>query len=679
MIHNKWSDKVAKEWCDAAPQTPADQALALRVYTSRLIGMDPDLVMHGGGNTSVKVRRENLFGDMEDVLHVKGSGWDLEVIEAAGLPGVRLEPLKRLRTLDALSDEDMVNVQRNNLLDSAAPNPSVETLLHAYLPHRFVDHTHATAFLVLANLPNAVERSREIFGDKLGIVPYIMPGFDLAKAAADIYETNPDVEGLLLLQHGHFAFGDTARQSYERIIEHTNLAAAALGLDGPTDIAARDYDKLPDAVVDLRGALAQCGGGADTAPMPILDVRANRSILEFLERRDIAQLLTRGVASPDHVIRIKGRPLHLPRSTWQQGAAAIAAAITSFQQDYKTYFDREAARSSQPKKMLSSLPSLVWMEGVGIIGIGANAKAASVAADLGVQNVRVRSVGEDHGGFHPVNEADLFDLEYWSLEQAKLGKSKPPVMTGKVVMITGAAGAIGRAIAGSFAAVGADIVLVDRPGTGLQDVAMGISKTALAVEMDITEDGAADRAIMAATSRFGGLDILVSNAGAAQTGAMLELDDRQLADAYDLNFFAPYRFARAAAHCLCRQGRGGQLLFNISKQSVNPGRNFGAYGLPKASTLFLMRQLALELGADHIRVNGVNADRIRSGIVTDEFIASRSSARGIKAADYMAGNLLKQEVEARHVAEAFVMLAQMERTTGHVVTVDGGNVEASLR
>ena len=385
------------------------------------------------------------------------------------------------------------------------------------------------------------------------------------------------------------------------------------------------------------------------------------------------------MASPDHVIRIKGRPLHLPRSTWQQGAAAIAAAINSFQQDYKTYFDREATRSFQPKTMLSSLPSLVWMEGVGIIGIGANAKAASVAADLGVQNARVRSVGEDKGGFHPVNEADLFDLEYWSLEQAKLGKSKPPVMTGKVVMITGAAGAIGRAIAGTFAGAGADIVLVDRPGTGLQDVAMGISKTALAIEMDITEDGGADRAIMAASSRFGGLDILVSNAGAAQTGAMLELDDRQLADAYDLNFFAPYRFARAAAHCLCRQGRGGQLLFNISKQSVNPGRNFGAYGLPKASTLFLMRQLALELGVDHIRVNGVNADRIRSGIVTDEFIASRSSARGIEAADYMAGNLLKQEVEARHVAEAFLMLAQMERTTGHVVTVDGGNVEASLR
>ena len=197
--------------------------------------------------------------------------------------------------------------------------------------------------------------------------------------------------------------------------------------------------------------------------------------------------------------------------------------------------------------------------------------------------------------------------------------------------------------------------------------------------MDITEDEAAYRAVKSAVNRFGGLDILISNAGSAQTGAMLELDDRQLSDSYDLNFCAPYRFARAAARCLCRQRKGGQLLFNISKQSVNPGRNFGAYGLPKASTLFLLRQLALELGEEQIRVNGVNADRIRSGIVTDEFIASRSSARGIEPADYMAGNLLKQEVEARHVADAFLMLAQMERTTGHVVTVDGGNVEATLR
>ena len=678
MIRNQWSDKTAQEWCDAAPQTPADQALALRVYTSRLIGTDPDLVMHGGGNTSAKVQRANLFGEMEDVLHVKGSGWDLEVIEAAGLPGVRLEPLRRLRTLDVLSDEDMVNVQRNNLLDSAAPNPSVETLLHAYLPHTYVDHTHATAFLVLANLPNAAERCREIFGDRLGIVPYIMPGFALAKAAADVYEANPDVEGLLLLQHGHFAFGDTAKKSYDRIVEHTNMAAAAMGLNAPTDIAARDYDAVPDAVMDLRGALAR-GSGRDAASMPILDVRADCSILEFLQRGDLADLSTRGVASPDHVIRIKGRPLHLPRSVWQQGVTAINDAIASFQQDYKTYFDREAARSPHPKTMLSSLPSLVWMEGVGVIGVGVNATAASIAADIGVQNVRVRAVGEDQGGFHPVNEADLFDLEYWSLEQAKLGRSMPPVMTGKVVMVTGAAGAIGRAIAETFAKAGAQMVLVDRPGAELQDVANTVSKNALAVEMDITEDGAAERAVMAAISRFGGVDILISNAGAAQTGSLLELNDQQLAAAYDLNFFAPYRFARAVAHCLCQQGQGGQLLFNISKQSVNPGLNFGAYGLPKSSTLFLMRQLALELGGDHIRVNGVNADRIRSGIVTDEFIASRAETRGVDEAAYMSGNLLKQEVEPAHVAEAFLMLAQMQRTTGHVVTVDGGNVEASLR
>lgn len=678
MINNQWSNEAAQKWLDAAPKNPADQDLALRVYTSRLIGQDPDLVMHGGGNTSVKVQRGNLFGEIEDVLHIKGSGWDLEVIEAAGLPGVRLEPLGKLRKLAHLSDEDMVNSQRNNLLDSTAPNPSVEALLHAYLPHKFVDHTHATAFLALANLPDATARCRDIFGDRLAVVPYIMPGFQLAKAAAEVYEANPHVEGLLLLNHGHFAFGDTAQQSYDRIVEHTNLAAAALGLDAPTDIAPKDYDALPDAVMSLRGILAALTDNVDQ-PMPIMDVRANQQIRDFMKRPDVAELATRGVGSPDHVIRIKGRPLHLPASVWQAGHAAIHQAVVAFQQDYTTYFNREAARCADTKKMLSPLPSLVWMDEVGVIGIGANAKAASIAADIGVQNIRIRQTAEDQGGFYPVSEGDLFDLEYWSLEQAKLGKSKSPPLTGKVVMITGAAGAIGSALANAFAAAGAELVLIDRAQQGLQAISGQAAASALCLEMDITETDAAEQAVGQAIRQFGGVDILVSNAGAAQTGAMLDLDDQMLAAAYDLNFFAPYRFARAVGRCLCQQERGGQLLFNISKQAVNPGRDFGAYGLPKASTLFMVRQLALELGGKNIRVNGVNADRIRSGIVTDDFISTRAKARGVDEAAYMAGNLLQREVAAHHVAEAFVMLAQMERTTGHVVTVDGGNVEASLR
>ncbi|MEN0001368.1 MAG: class II aldolase/adducin family protein, partial [Pseudomonadota bacterium] len=253
MRQNLWDDKQAAQWQSPAAHE-ADRLLGARVYSSRIIGADPDLVMHGGGNTSVKVVRPDLFGNPIDVLHVKGSGWDLDTLEAPGLPGVRMEPLMALRALDALSDEDMVNVQRANLIDTSSPNPSVETLLHAYLPHRFVDHTHATAFLALANLPDAEAAVAEIFSGKLVCVPYIMPGFALAKKAADVFDANPDCEGMVLLKHGHFTFGDTARESYERVIAHTNAVEEWLAhkANGRTFVTSVRRERAPGArAVDL--------------------------------------------------------------------------------------------------------------------------------------------------------------------------------------------------------------------------------------------------------------------------------------------------------------------------------------------------------------------------------------------------------------------------------------------
>ncbi|MGD1888227.1 MAG: bifunctional aldolase/short-chain dehydrogenase [Cohaesibacteraceae bacterium] len=678
MITNRWNDADADAAITAlGPNaSEADRLLVHRVYTSRLIGNDPDLVMHGGGNTSVKATRPDLFGTPQKVLHVKGSGWDLDTIEAPGLPGVRLDPLLSLRTLDRLSDEDMVNVQRQNLLDSKAPNPSVETLLHAYLPHTFVDHTHATAFLVLANLPNAEEVARQIFGSRLGIVPYIMPGFALAKAAADVYEANPKVEGLLLLKHGHFAFGATARESYDLIVSHTNEAAAHLGLTSPTSLGYRAPSRQPNVLADLRGALGPEDGDA---AMPVFDLRNGPDVMAFFEREDWAALASRGVASPDHVIRTKGQPLVLTTEDVAGGRETLTKKITAYRQDYEAFFKRQNARVGGDRTMLNPSPGLAWVESVGLIGIGATAKAAAINADLGEQNLRVRSVGEDAGGFHPIGEHDLFDMEYWSLEQAKLGKSKPPSMAGKVVMVSGGGGAIGLAIAKAFAARGAELFLVDRDEALLQSALSELGGRHGGLALDVTNPDAVEQAMQAVTERFGGLDVLVSNAGAATTGSMRDLDEEALRAAFELNFFSHQRFAKAASALFARQNRPGQILFNISKQAVNPGKNFGAYGLPKATTFFLMRQLALELGGDGIRVNGVNADRIRSGLLTDDFIAERAAARGTDESSYMAGNLLQREVEARHVADAFVALAHMERTTGHVITVDGGNIEAALR
>lgn len=679
MIIENWYDAAeAKRWREAAGDDPADQELGERVYTSRLIGQNPDLLMHGGGNTSVKLKRPNLFGEVEDVLHVKGSGWDLDVIEAPGLPGVWMEPLHKLRALDRLSDEDMVSYQRANLLQASSPNPSVETLLHAFLPHTYVDHTHATPFLILANLPNAEEVCREIFGDRLGIVPYIMPGFGLAKKAAEVYEENPEVEGLLLLNHGHFAFGPTAKESYDLIVKHTNEVAAYFKMETTTPIGGRapagDVTVLPT----LRGVIAEVTGDADT-PMPVFDLRNGAAVMDFFKRSDIDELATRGMASPDHVLRTKGWPLVLRSADLAGGRDAIKAKVEAFGDHYRAYFERQAAEASEPKKLLTPDPKHAWIEGLGVIGIGGNAKAASAAADLAEQNLRVRALGEDAGGFYPLGEKDQFDCEYWSLEQAKLGKGKPPALQGKVVMVTGGAGAIGFATAQAFAAQGANVMLVDLDAEALDAAVAKLGKWHAGHAGDITAEGAAEAAMHAVTHRFGGLDILVSNAGSAMGGAMLEMEDEAFRKAFELNFFAHKNLALAAADLMKRQGRAGQILFNISKQAVNPGKNLGAYGMPKATTMFLMRQLALELGPDGIRVNGMNADRIRSGLLTDSFIKERAAARGITEADYMGGNLLGREVEARHVGEGFVALALMERTTGHVLTVDGGNTAAELR
>ncbi len=678
MILNRYDEASADGWSARAGDCSADRDLALRVYTSRLIGQDPDLVMHGGGNTSVKVRRENIFGETEDILHIKGSGRDLASIDAQGLPGLRLEPLRRLRQLDALSDEDMVNAQRCSLIDSTSPNPSVETLLHAYLPHKYVDHTHATPFLILANLRNAVDICREIFGDRMGIVPYLHSGFALGRSAAEAFEQNSKAQGLLLLNHGHVTFGDSARESYDRVIDHANAVAAYFGMETPTSLGER----LPAADLSvlsmLRGAIAELQDDID-APMPIFDLRNNAQARAIWDRDDVIRLSELGVATPDHVLHLKGWPLVLPKSIWSRGRDAIRERVRDFRIAYQDYFERNAARTGETKTQLAPEPRHAWIEEIGIVGIGPDAGAAKIAADLAEQNMRVRIAAENNGGFAPIGESQQFAGEYWSLEQAKLGNRKMPALQGKVAMVTGGAGAIGLATAKALSDQGASCILVDLSEAGLKDALAELGSGHSMLVCDVTQPDAGSEAMAHAVQAFGGIDILVSNAGSATSGTLLEMQDVDFRRAFELNFFAHKNFAIAAASLMKRQGRSGQILFNISKQAINPGPKLGAYGIPKAATLFLMRQLTLELGGAGIRVNGINADRIRSGLLTDDFIKERAASRGVSEQEYMGGNLLNREVEASHVASAFVSLALSERTTGHVMTVDGGNTAAELR
>lgn len=687
MVKNNWNDTDAQALVAAAGSNEADKELALRVYTSRLIGNDPDLVMHGGGNTSVKVERTNLFGETEQVLHVKGSGWDLATIEAPGLPGVRIEPLLRLRELNELSDEDMVNIQRCNLLDSSSPNPSVETLLHAYLPHTYVDHTHATAFLVLVNQPDYTAAVKEVFGERLGIVPYIAPGFELSVEAAKIYESNPDVEGLILANHGHFTFGASARESYDRVIEHTNLVEEWLkaktnkipcfGSLGKAAAPAQASTVLPQLRGAIGAALATQTGNRDFS-MPVLDLRSAEETKRIVSREDAAKLATCRLGTPDHVIRIKHRPIFVSPADLDEGRPAFDRLVKEFVDDYVAYFDRGVKRFPEGKQMVLPLPGSVWLPGLGVVGVGANAQAARIAADISEQTLQLWDCATELGEVEALGFDGLFDMEYWSLEQAKLGKGKPPRMRGKVVMITGGGGILGTAIGKTFAAAGSEIFLVDRDEEFLRRAQEQIPHARIFVT-DVTAKGSADEAMAACATAFGGIDVLISNAGAAWSGKMLELDEQELRDSFELNYFAHRAYCVTAAQLLVDQGRGGQIIINVSKQAVNPGMGFGAYGMPKAASMFLVKQLALELGSEGIRVNGMNPDRIRSGILTSDFIAERAAARGVTPEEYMGNNLLKREVESHHVGDAFLAMATSERTTAHVMTVDGGNIEASLR
>jgi rhamnose utilization protein RhaD (predicted bifunctional aldolase and dehydrogenase)/NAD(P)-dependent dehydrogenase (short-subunit alcohol dehydrogenase family) len=684
-MKNLWDDRDAEAMISAYADRNVDRDLALRVYTTRLLGGDPRLVLHGGGNTSVKTKAADLVGDSFEVLCVKGSGWDMGVIEPAGLPAVKLAPLLKARKLARLSDKDMVTLQRANLLDPDAPNPSVETLLHAFLPHKFVDHTHSTAILAIADQRESRAMSAEVFGAKLGFVPYVMPGFALAKAAADIFDADPSVEGLILDKHGIFTFGPTAKQAYERMIHYVTLAEDHVRKNARNRLTPV---KLPDALATpgeiapmLRGAVAVARGEGRYDRM-VSEFRASPAILAFVNAAELADLAGRGVSTPDLSIRIKTGPMVLPapdKTKLAAFGATIGERVAAFAAEYAEYFRANAPRSETKLIMLDPMPRLTLVPGLGLIGHGRTLRDAKIAADVAEMWIETLRDAESIGRFEPVGRPDLFDLEYWSLEQAKLAGAKSKPFTGQVAVVTGAAGAIGAATAKAFAREGAHVVVLDIDAAKAEKVARDVGNQSIGAPCDVTDPASVRAAFDRAVATYGGVDIVVSNAGAAWEGAIATLDDALLRKSFELNFFAHQSVAQNAVRIMKQQGTGGVLLFNASKQAVNPGANFGAYGLPKAATLFLSRQYALEHGADGIRVHAVNADRIRSGLLSEEMIARRSATRGVSVRDYMGGNLLGLEVTANDVAQAFVHQALAERSTAGVTTVDGGNIAATLR
>ena len=684
-MDNLWSDKDARAAVRKYAAQGVNADVALCVYTTRLLGGDPRLVQHGGGNTSVKTDIRDRFGEAVAVLCVKGSGWDMAGIEPPGLPAVRLNPLLRLSALKALSDEDMVAAQRANLIDINAPTPSVETLLHAFIPHKFVNHTHANAVLSLCDRADGMELCRKVYGKRVAIVPYVMPGFDLAKKAKEAFEAHPDCEGMVLHKHGIFSFGANAREAYDRMAELVDLAEGQLsksrGKPSPSNTLPQAIAATTDVAPVLRGLLAvPTDAGDGRWKRIVLNHRASPKVMDYVNGRELARYSQQGPVTPDHVIRTKPRPVILPApdvGALDRFARESCRAIEKYQADYRRYFERHNARATPKKKPLDPMPRVILVPGVGLFGVGATADEARIAADVAETTVSVILDVEAGAHFESISQREQFDMEYWSLEQAKLGKRIEKPLQGQVFVVTGGAGTIGLATAAAFRREGAEVALLDVDADAAAAAARKVGGLGLAC--DVTDRRSVEAAFNAITAAYGGVDIVVSNAGAAWQGRIGDVEDTVLRQSFELNFFAHQYVAQAAVRVMLTQKTGGALLFNASKQAVNPGPNFGPYGLPKAATLALMRQYAVEYGNAGITANAVNADRIRSGLMTDKMVKQRAKARGISEQDYLTDNLLRRQVGAEDVAAAFVSLALARNTTGAILTVDGGNIAAALR
>lgn len=692
-MESRWSEEEAREYCTRFAAWGDD--LALRVYSSRLIGSVPALVMHGGGNTSVKSTARNLFGEEVEAIYVKGSGWNLDSIEPPGLPGIDLAYLRRLRAIDSLSDEEMVNQVRTHLFDAGSPNPSVETLLHAFLPHKFVDHSHADVILLLTNQDDGEANVRAALGENIAIVPYVMPGFDLSQAAARVFDEQPDCEGMVLLQHGLFTFGATARESYEKHIELVSRAEqwfakrtgqqAVFGLGGLAPEMARREAEAAAVGPLLRGMLTRSD---DAGRRWILDFRATPSIAVAVDDGVRFEALDSGPLTPDHVIRTKEKPWMVPAfdegdiAGWR---AAAQESLDAYRAAYVEYF--ESHRGNRQLERLDSLPRLIAVRNLGIFAVGGTAGAASIAGDLIEHTVEVKNLAAALGPYRALGQQDLFDVEYWSLEQAKLGRSKAAALRGKVALVTGAGGAIGSAVARALALDGAAVIATDIDAEALEATVARVRSaggtSCLGVVMDVTSEDSVGAGFRAACLAHGGVDLVVLNAGIARSAMIDELTVADWNRVLDVNLNGYFITLREAVRLFKAQGTGGNVVVNASKNVFAPGAEFAAYSVSKAGGHQLGRLAAIELAPQGIRVNMINPDAIfsdrgevNSGLWKDVG-EERARSRGLTLEGledyYRERNLLKVKITADDVARAVLFFAREETpTTGATLPVDGG-------
>ena len=653
---------MKNRWTSIEADRFAQDPLQIRVYTSRLIGMDEDLVLHGGGNTSVKATTSNLFGEPQEVLYIKGSGWDLATIEAAGFAPVRLDVLQRMAELEQLSDTDMVKYQRAAMTDPTAPNPSVEAILHAIIPFRYVDHTHADAVVTITNTVNGEQRIRDLYGDRVLLVPYVMPGFVLARKVAQM-TAGLDwsrLQGMILMNHGIFSFGDDAKQSYDRTIALVGQAEQYLEQQGArkTACGAGQGNTNPYELCQLRKAVSTAAGRAMISQVDNSDAACG-----FSQLADMKKIVSRGPLTPDHVIRTKRIPLVVDGS--------VEGVLDDYTRQYKNYF---ATHASGHLTSLDPAPRWAVWPNTGVLAFGGSVKDARVVADINRHTIRCIQQAEALGGWSTPDPAELFEVEYWELEQAKLKKDAAmPPLQGQVALVTGAASGIGRACVESLLARGAVVVALDVNDDIVHrydvDGVCGIT-------CDVRDPEALLDSIHTGVQTYGGLDIVISNAGMFPTSQTIaNMDDVVWAASLDLNLSSHQRLLTFTIPYLA-YGINPAVVIIGSKNVPAPGPGASAYSAAKAGLNQLARIAALELAEKGIRINTVHPNAVfDTGIWSGEVLHSRAAHYGLSVDEYKKNNLLKTEVRSHDVAELVCEMAGplFAKTTGAQIPIDGGN------
>jgi rhamnose utilization protein RhaD (predicted bifunctional aldolase and dehydrogenase)/NAD(P)-dependent dehydrogenase (short-subunit alcohol dehydrogenase family) len=694
-MRNAFDESEAREIVRRYSDLPEE--LALRIFTSRLLGSEPSLVLHGGGNTSVKLRSTDLLGDEQEILFIKGSGADLATIEPAGFAGLDLAYLRRFRALDELSEQEMENQLATRRLRADAPSPSVETLLHAFLPQRYVDHTHADAILILTNQQSAGELVPAALGPRVALLPYVMPGLPLARQVIECYERNPALEAIVSRSHGIFTFADDAKTSYSRMIEYVSRAESFIeertrsavstvrpGSAGPV----RTSSAAARLIQTLRGVCAHRDSEGRRRRF-VAELRTAPDLVE-ISRSGLARDLCRsGVLTPDHVTRTKNRMLFVDRVPETDGdlQAHLGELVAAYCEDYDRIFDEQVKARKIERRKLDPFPRLALAAGVGLVALGSTRKAARVAGDIGEATLRAKRLACELGSYAPIADSHVFDMEYWSLQQKKLGGEVAAPLAGQVAFVTGAGGAIGAGVAERLLAAGAVVAISDIDEDRLSRVREQLAARSEAgriesIVCDVTDLRSVERALEEVSCRAGGIDILVPNAGVAHVARLEALEPEKLGQVVAVNLMGTFNTIKAAIPVLRRQATGGNIVLISSKNVPDPGAAFGAYSASKAGAHQLAKIAALELAELGVRVNMVNPDavfgdeKISSGL-WDLIGPDRMKSRGLDPEGlreyYRQRNLLKVRVEAEHVGNAVVFFAtEQTPTTGASLPVDGG-------